>query len=75
MGKALTLGQWEMVEFENLSSGEITSSFWIWEDKTYDTPNFGIQFSIPGDYVLSLTVIGPGGTSTDEVTMTVIGLE
>ncbi|MFW5691574.1 MAG: PKD domain-containing protein, partial [Chloroflexota bacterium] len=62
--------------FENLSEGYITAYAWDFDgdgvtDSTAETPP-PYTFTEPGEYAITLTVSGPGGTSDPEVMYVVV---
>ena len=51
------------IYFESLSTGMIASHFWDFGDGTTGTETSGFHpYTEPGEYVITLTVSGPGGT-------------
>ncbi len=58
--------------FESLSNGMITDHFWDFGDGLTSTESSGTHVYIePGQYFVSLTVTGPGGTSFQQATLPV----
>jgi PKD repeat protein len=70
---APTMGQAPLtVQFSDASTGEITSYRWSFGDGwTSNETNPVYNYQEPGQYDVSLTVTGPGGSDTFEQTVTV----
>jgi len=59
-----------LVHFSNNSTGPISSHPWNFGDgQTSSARNTSHSYIIPGMYTATLTVTGPGGTSTKEITI------
>jgi PKD repeat protein len=60
------------VQFTDQSTGEITSWFWDFSDNnTSNEQNPSHIFQAAGNYVVRLTVFGPGGEDTEETTISI----
>ncbi|MBI5670896.1 MAG: PKD domain-containing protein, partial [Chloroflexi bacterium] len=62
------------VQFFNQSGGDISAYSWNFGDGgTSADANPVYTFNLPGSYVVTLTVTGPGGTASTAMTITVTG--
>jgi len=57
------------IEFKDLSSGDITNTEWDFDgdgmiDSNARSPLYSYTYNRPGNYTVSLTVIGPNGNNT-----------